>query len=354
MPHPHLIWITWEAQRRSLTLARSLGARLHVLLARSDDMPNRVLRYTYLLAKTVFVLIRERPAICCCQNPSVVLAIWLALLRPLFRYSLVVDRHSNFNFSGNTGLKWRLLDYLSDLSIRQADLTLVTNAFLADLVLAAGGRAVVLEDKIPDLQSGGRRQPVGVHNVAFVCSFDEDEPIDAAIEAAGVLDPSWHMYITGNYRPHLRRFPALAAPPRNVTLTGFLSDADYQTLLRSVDVLLVLTKHDHTLMCGGYEAVSLGKPCAASDTSAMRRYFRKGFVFTENSRAAIATALTYAVEEMPRLQIEIASLRRELEGAWDQRFALLIRQLGKLRGPGSPASLSASDAPEDCGGGSVN
>jgi glycosyltransferase involved in cell wall biosynthesis len=330
MSIPNIVWITWEKQRRSVTLAECLGARLFVLLDQSDRIPSRPLRYAYLLAKTVLVLVRERPSVCCCQNPSLMLAVWLGLLRPLFRYRLVVDRHSNFNLQRHAGLKWQVFDFLSDLSLRHADLTIVTNEFLAEYVRRAGGRAFVLQDKVPSLTEGGTKDLGGARNIVFVCSFDEDEPVEAAIEAARGLDPSWQMFVTGNYRRHLRRLPVLQAPPATVKLTGFLGDAEYQTLLRSADVVMALTTHDHTLMCVAYEATALGKPVVASDTAAMREYFHKGFVFTDNSAASIREAISKAVREAPQLSADVGSLRSELHTDWHRRFAELLQLLRGL------------------------
>lgn len=321
------IWITWERQRRSVTLAECLGARLYVLLDRSDRIPQRAVRYAYLLARTVLVLLRERPAVCCCQNPSMVLAVWLGLLRPLFRYRLVVDRHSNFNLQGHTGLKWRAFDALSNLSLRLADLTIVTNEFLAAQVRRSGGEAFVLQDKVPALTEGTVDRLEGTRNIVFVCSFDEDETVDEALEAASGLDPSWRMHITGNYRRHLARLPRLGDPPPTVRLTGFLSEAAYQTLLRTADAVLALTTHDHTLMCVAYEAVALGKPIVASDTAAMRSYFHRGFVFTENSPEGIGNALRDVIARRRELEAELVALRQELDLDWQCRFEGLRQRL---------------------------
>jgi len=327
LTRPKTIWITWERQRRSVTLAESLGATLYVLLERSDRISSRVLRYVYLLSRTVLVLARERPSVCCCQNPSIVLAVWLGLLRPVFRYRLVVDRHSNFNLEGHTGLKWRVFDVLSNLSIRLADLTIVTNEFLASKVRNSGGEAYVLQDKVPSLTQGAVDRLEGTRNIVFVCSFDEDETVDEALEAADGLDPSWRMYVTGNYKRHIARLPRLGNPPPTVRLTGFLSEAEYQSLLRSADAVLALTAHDHTLMCVAYEAVALGKPIVASDTSAMRSYFSRGFIFTENSPSAIGQSLRSAVERGRELEAEVVTLRRELESDWQKRFEGLLHKM---------------------------
>jgi glycosyltransferase involved in cell wall biosynthesis len=182
---------------------------------------------------------------------------------------------------------------------------------------------------VPSLVEGSSRKLEGTCNVVFVCSYDEDEPVEEAIAAARQIDPSWRLYITGNYRRHVARFPSLASPPDTVKLTGFLTEGDYQTLLRSADVILALTTHDHTLMCVAYEAVSLVKPVVASDMSAMRAYFRRGFVFTENSAAAIAAALRSAVHQGQQLRSEATILRSELEADWNARFADLQHQIAR-------------------------
>lgn len=324
------VWISWEKQRRSVTLAQELGARPFILLERSDSIPFRLIRYAHLIIRTLLVLTKERAQIVYCQNPSIVLAALLCLIRPLFRFVLVVDRHSNFWPDFPNQLQLRLFRRLSDYTIRKADLTIVTNHSLATLVDKIGGRSFVLQDRIPELTPGGKITLEVEHNIAYVCSFDDDEAVPDVMETARLLDSSWRIYVTGNYRRHLQRFPCLHDPPSTILLTGFLSDQAYQEILRSVDAVLVTTKHDHTLMCGAYEAIAVGKPVIASDTQAMKDYFTTGFVFTNHHPAQLYSALHFAMAHKDELSGQITALKASLTEDWNTRFAQLNRLIQEI------------------------
>lgn len=141
------IWITWERNRRTRELCRDLG----IPLFEREFRLSRVLRYPLLALWTVGILIRQRPKGVLIQNPSIVLASWAVLLRAIFRYALVVDTH-------NTGLELRgdasvLLCTMRRFVVMAADLTIITNSFLAQHVRENGGRAFILPDRLPDFQS---------------------------------------------------------------------------------------------------------------------------------------------------------------------------------------------------------
>src|SRR5687767_7871064 len=89
------VWVTWERQRRSIEMARALGVPLHMI----EGGRNRAWRYVSVISRTLAMLARERPQVVFAQNPSVVLAVLVCALRPLFGYRVVVDRHSNFDFA---------------------------------------------------------------------------------------------------------------------------------------------------------------------------------------------------------------------------------------------------------------
>ena len=64
------IWITWEVQRRNITMSKILGASLHEFIV---DAP-AWRRYPVLIARTIRLIWRTKPEIIFSQNPSLVLA----------------------------------------------------------------------------------------------------------------------------------------------------------------------------------------------------------------------------------------------------------------------------------------
>ena len=169
---PKAIWISWERHRRTSTLAEHFGIPLHTLLY-SGPAP---VRYLVLSIRATALLIRERPGVLVVQNPSIVLATLAVLLRPVFGYRLLVDAHNEAvePYANAGGLFKRLSGWL----LARADATIVTNAFLAEIVTRHGGRPLVLPDKVPEPAPGSRVALPNAPDAVLIATFAADEPIE--------------------------------------------------------------------------------------------------------------------------------------------------------------------------------
>lgn len=323
------LWIAWERHRRSRELAAALGIPLATLLSRAPY----AVRALVLSARTILVLATRRPSVLFAQNPSMVLATLACALRPLFRYRLVIDRHSNFRLHerDNPALKWRIFHAMSRYTIRAADLTIVTNDVLKALVEDWGGRGFTLPDKIPAMALATPATLPALSNAVFICSHEEDEPVKEVLQAAAAL-PDIDVYITGNPRTTLERYAHLVPP--NVHLTGYLPEAAYQSLVASCDVVLSLTTAANTLLCGAYEAVAVGRPLVLSDQKALTNYFSKGRITTDNTAEGLARAVREAVQNSERLRAEMQLLKIELSKSWTERWKALLKAVTELLGAG--------------------
>jgi glycosyltransferase involved in cell wall biosynthesis len=321
------IWLSWEHHRRSRELSAALGTELHEIVW---DAPWG-LRALALSVASAALLLRRRPRTLFVQNPSIILAVVACLLRRWIGYRLIVDRHSNFSEStlADPSLRFRLFHVLSRYTIRRADLTIVTNVALKDLLESWGGRGFVLPDRLPTLSLAKPRPPADERAVVFVCSHAFDEPLADVLQAAAMLDGGCRIYVTGDSR---RSDPRLVrgAPP-NVSFTGFLSEADYQSLLASAEVVLALTRLPNTLLCCAYEAIALEKPLVLSNQEALKHYFRAGAIFTGHAPDELAGAIARALAEGPRLRAEVAAFAPVLRVEWEERFRELRRRAGMDR-----------------------
>ena len=321
------IWVSWERHRRTVEL---VGALNDVSLKILESDADRIIRYPYLLLRTLILLLQEQPGLVIIQNPSVVLSLFMVTLGKAMTKGVVVDAH-------NEGLKPFHYKYSWLLPLyrfiqRKADLTIVTNSNLADVVSRNGGRPFVLEDRIPRFNHPTKTNLNGEAVVTFVCTFEKDEPFMEVIHSAQLLSPSVSLYITGS----LERIPhaVIESAPSNVKFTGYLSDNDYENLLYSSDVIMDLTLMEDCLVCGAYEAVALGKPMILSNTNAIKDYFNKGAVYTDNNPHAIAAAIQQAIDYQERLQDEAAELGVELTSQWDVKFLAFkqaLDQIGRLQ-----------------------
>jgi len=320
------IWFTWERQRRTDELA----AALNIPVCRYTSDHSYGFRVLCLATRTLLKLMHARPHKVVVQNPSQALTALVCFLQPLLRYRLIVDRHSNFKFDTMNlmSLKYRIFHILSRYTVRKADLTIVTNEFLKNVVEEWGGRGFVLPDKLPILELADKISLPGKHNIVFVCTYGDDEPVEEVLQSARLVNPSTVIHVTGDYRK-AQKTMVDSAPP-NVVFTGFLDEKDYQSLLGSCDTVMVLTTQDHTLLCGAYEAVSLGKPLILSKQPTLMSYFCKGTVYTKNEAAGIARAIETAIDRRDALEREMVELVRRLCKSWQAQFEDLLKRIETL------------------------
>lgn len=323
------LWVTWERHRRSKELAAEFEADYYPLVYEAK----RPLRYFVLSVRTVFLLVKTKPKLVFCQNPSIVLTTLLVLLKSFFCYRLIVDRHSNFKLEHKESslLKWKVFHFLSEYTIRHADLTIVTNNRLKSICNDSGGSAAVLQDKIPCLTESIKRSPplfmkkLEKLQVMFVTMFDEDEPIEEMIDAAGLL-PNVMFYFTGNYNKKISLSDTENLSD-NIILTGFVSDKEYLALMENCSLVVVLTKKDLILNCGAYEAISLNKPLILSDTPTLKSYFKGCALYSKNSKEDIANNIEYALLNCDRLVLEENKEKRKLQESWQVSFENLMLQV---------------------------
>lgn len=156
--------------------------------------------------------------------------------------------------------------------------------------------------------------------VAVISSFASDEPIIEILNAARDLH-SVRFYITGNYsRVKGIVKQTLNWNQGNVIFTGFLHRDDYVALLRSVDVVMVLTKRDKTMLAGAYEALAIKKPLITSNWDPLKRYFDKGTIFVNNTPEEIKEAIKTAQQDQEELVKEISQLKFEKTNEWKEKF----------------------------------
>jgi len=269
------------------------------------------------------------------QNPSVVLAFLAAALKRWFGYRLIADRHTNFFLGADPGPRVALFGFVSNYTLRAADLTIVTNEYLRQLVEEAGGCGLVLPDRIPDLRVSARRTLEGKHNVVVVSSFAPDEPVAAIAKAAALLPKDVTVYVTGNEE---RARKVQQSWPLNVRLTGYLEEQAFVDLIASCDVLVDLTDAEWCIVCGGHEAMALGIPLVTSRTIALSAYFSQGTVLTDNTAQGIAAAIAEALRRGPDLSTEMKCLRRTRAKEWVTMFHQLESALGTFDRDHRPAS----------------
>lgn len=274
------------------------------------------------------------------QNPSMVLAALACVYSGLAQIPLIVDRHTTFrlNQPKTRSVSVAVFEALSSFTIRHASLTLVTNRFLAEIVEEKGGTAFILPDPIPALVRSATPELRGDYPILFISSFAEDEPLSEVLQAARLLTCSGvHIYVTGN--PAKADRDLLSGAPSNVHFTGFLSEQAFADILHAVLGVLVLTRWDHIMLCGAYEAVAAGKPLITSRKAVLVEYFQ-GAEFVGDSAEDIARGIKNVIEDVPGASSRI----NRLQGNLRTRDEANIQELWKAIATLLPPSRTRSQA----------
>jgi glycosyltransferase involved in cell wall biosynthesis len=257
------------------------------------------------------------------QNPSLMLALLVLALRPLFRYRLVVDAH-NEAVRPFIHTAWPV-PFIARLLLRRADLTIVTNGNLAGVVEKFGGRPFVLSDSLPQtpLEPGPARHVDGAFEIMVVSTYAPDEPIAEILDCAAKLGGEFRFHITGNDR---KLAPSLRAKlASNVRLTGFLPEHDYWALMRDSHLVLDLTLMPDCLVCGAYEALALQRPMVLSDSEASRELFGQVAILSGSRSADIEQSLRQARAAFENLARAMPEARTGFERRWRARGELLLQ-----------------------------
>lgn len=313
--HKKGIWVTWEKQRRNQGISSALGWKLCEVVYKNK----RVIRYVRSLYKTLQIIIREKPNFVAAQNPSILLALTVVIMKKIFRYKSIVDAHNAGIFPlENNSL---ILNYVARYIQSKADLTIVTNKALATTVIYNKGRAVILPDKVPTPPSNLHKLKLsGQINLAYICSFSSDEPYLEVIEAARVIPSHIYIYVTGNHNGKIDQSDL----PNNLKLLGFIPEKEYWDLISSVDGIIVLTKREDCLTCGAYEGVALGKPMILSKTKAIMGYFSSGCVYTEPKASDIKAAILQLADKAIEMKFDVSALKSHLLLGWTDNFDSLL------------------------------
>jgi glycosyltransferase involved in cell wall biosynthesis len=316
-----MLFIAWIAHnRRSQLIAEKFQMKLYLVHSLKRWYFLAPLRYVLQTIKTIFILVRERPAVVFVQNPPVFAVLVVYIYARLWSARYVIDSHTGALLA--PWWKWSLP--IHAFLSRQAVTTIVTNEFLEAMVKAWGADTFILAD-IPTKFPDGKRFPLnGKFSLAVINTFSPDEPIGEVLRAAEAL-PDVQFYITGD--PIRARKTFLQHHPKNVNFTGFLPDEEYLGLLRGVQAIIVLTTHNHTMQRGACEAVSLGKPIITSDWPVLRSYFNKGTIFVNNSGEGIKEGILQMKEKREILEKEVLLLQQERQLEWEGKYAALEKRV---------------------------
>jgi len=284
---PKVIFISWaEDCSRSDTIARELGGKSFMVYSRfwGSNYATILFKYSVQFYRTIVILLRERPDIVYVMTPPTIVCFPVWCASKITRLKYVIDAHTGAFLLP----PWSKLVFLHKLFSRAALATIVTNQRLADIVSDWGAKWVIVPDvpvAFPEI--GNIDLQPGIC-MAYINTFTIDEPLDLLLAAAKIV-PEVSIYVTGDTSACANDI--IHNAPDNVIFTDFLSRASYAGLIMGCQSVICLTKLDHTMQRGAYEAIYLGKPVITSNFGVLRSNFPIGTVFVNNDVDSIADGI---------------------------------------------------------------
>jgi glycosyltransferase involved in cell wall biosynthesis len=309
--------ISWAPySRRSAVFASEIGGELYTIQYLRFKSPKHApLKYFLQALRTMQVLIKQRPGAIHVQMPPFVAGLVVDLYCRITGAKFVLDYHS-----AAFGSIWDWALPVQKYLARRAVANTVTNQHWAEIIESWQAKSIILGDAFRDLPPGSDYPVSGKFNIAYICTYSADEPLEEVVEACR-NNQDLHVYITGN--PNKVKPDFMNKIPPNVTLTGFLPDEDYIGLLRGVDGVMALTTRDYTLQRGGCEAVAVGQPLITSDWPFLREFFNQGTVHVENDSEGIKAGFEILKRDHQKLRKEVVQLRRDGRILWDKQLSML-------------------------------
>ena len=245
------------------------------------------------------------------MTPPVVACLPVWIYGKLTNSPFVIDAHT----AAFVTPPWNKALFLHAFFSRRALITTVTNRYLESIVRRWTTRSTILAD-VPVCFAEPNFPPVnGGCNMTFVSSFTPDEPLQQFLEAAAMV-PEIRFFVTGNYKDADQGL--LRSRPQNVKFTGYLSDSDYVGLLLASDAVISLTKEDHTMQRGAYEAVYLGRPVVTSNFGILREDFHQGAVHVDNTPEDIIKGILQMQNNLAQFTQEVQELKVEKLERWQR------------------------------------
>jgi hypothetical protein len=196
----------------------------------------------------------------------------------------------------------------------------VTVPELAQVIEAWGGNAVVVHEAPPVRTPLPLPPLMGRPRALFVTIFEPDEPVEAVLGAAALLEDI-DVHITGDVRK--RRSSVSEVVPSNVFFIGLLRGDEYYEAIEAANVVISLTERAQAVSRVGSEAVYLTRPLVISDTVAARGAFPDA-TLVENTPMGIANGVRSVLRRYEHLGPTLERAKQRLHQTWNE-------QLGPLR-----------------------
>ena len=308
---------------------------LNVLFGKKLAAP---LRYALLALRTLSLLGSERPRIVLAQNPPIFLPLLLVLVKPLYKFRLIVDHHAVWSMKT---LRQPFLSQgiaaLERFASKKADANKSPNNNWTRELRARGATdAFTYHDFIPQpttVESHSQASEwasfaLPPHRFLVIAGHGghPQELLEEEVGAIGGLD-DYLLVITGK-REKLADRIARTNPPSNVIYPGYLDDAHYEALKRSADVALSLSTELNTVPHAIHEYLAYGIPTIVLKDSLLRSLFDGAIVEIDDARPETVRQAIMRIAQDSAFRDQ---LRRNTDRNYEQRFKMYQEEVSKLK-----------------------
>jgi glycosyltransferase involved in cell wall biosynthesis len=319
--------IAWTRfQPRTSALASALGGQARYL---NDGLggahfATRPLAYAVKAFRTWKLLSSDKPKTVLVITPPVFAPFVAWLWCVVHKTPLVVDCHTGAFHSR----KWAWARPLHRWLLRRVRVVLLHTEELEVLVSTWGARALLVPDDLPTAAEASDEVRGANARVVIAGSLDSNEPVETVVNAARLL-PEVEFRFTGD--PGVLPASLRAGAPANVVFTGYLAYPVFLGELRNADIVGVFSSDPRIMNRAAFEAVGLGRPLVLSDLPALKGRFANAALFSANEPAAIADAISLALETRDELAGRSVALQAQLRA---QRDEALVRLRSIIDGEG--------------------
>jgi glycosyltransferase involved in cell wall biosynthesis len=301
------LWISWNHSRRT----KSLAEELRVPLFEYVNEKNTFIRHLFSSIVTIHILIRKKPLIIYIQYSYLLLLILYGYKKLRRKYVKVIcDCHTKALRKKIDNIFKKPFSVLKRISFKAADISLISNEQLAPEIKKFCNRYFILHDPIPKLIYENKKIKTKklINYCVYSNSYQSDEPYDEVIKASKKLDAKVKILCTGRIPKKLHFLKK--QPYDNIFFTDYIQDYEYYRLIANAQCILSLSKDEATLLCAGYEALSVNIPLVTSDTKTLREYFHDSVIFTKNWSDDIAKNVELCLKNKKNIKKKMQLLRK--------------------------------------------
>jgi glycosyltransferase involved in cell wall biosynthesis len=300
------IWISWHYSQRS----RSLAKELQIPILEYVNEANIFSRHFLSSLWSLYILFKKRPLIVYLQYSFMLLYVAL-LYKATFRrknIKIICDCHTKALRRKLKNIFSKPFFLLKKTSFKASNICIISNRELIDDILEFSTNYLILPDPIPNLRISRKHYKKEKPYCVYSNSYAEDEPFEKVIEAANKLNGVIKIFCTGRIPKKLKFLKT--QPYRNIYFTDYLKDDMYADLIANAKCILALTFDESTLLCSGYEALSVNTPLVISDTRILREYFQDSVLFTKNSSDDVVKNIIKCLSIQKRIKTKMQILKK--------------------------------------------